>query len=108
MLSNVKILFIQAKILKKVLTQGTFFLDIILLAVKSWNLSYISLFESCEVVFCFIKLWYQTDEKKTLIKHSLEMVFASEANSTFATIIDDFFTAKQGSFVESTPVGKQI
>ena len=47
-------------------------------------------------------------QKKTLIKHSLEMVFASEANSTFATIIDDFFTAKQGSFVESTPVGKQI
>ena len=36
------------------------------------------------------------------------MVFASEANSTYATIIDDFFTAKQGSFVESTPVGKHI
>lgn len=36
------------------------------------------------------------------------MVFSTEPNTTYAAVIDEFFVAKQGDFIESTPVGRSI
>ena len=41
-----------------------------------------------------------------ILELETEMVFSTETNITYSTMIDEFFKAKQGDFIESTPVGK--
>jgi hypothetical protein len=41
-----------------------------------------------------------------ILELETEMVFSTDTNITYSTMIDEFFKAKQGDFIESTPVGK--